>query len=114
MLFRQRIDPPSPPSPLADRLRRIVRRGRVLTSPAQLAGYDTDGLGYKRFRPDAVVIPADSDEMRDLMRHREELDLPIIVRGAGTSLAGGPVAAQGGIVVHTSGLRAIRRICTEG
>ena len=34
-------------------------RSRVLTSPAQLAGYDADGLGYKTFRPDAVVIPTD-------------------------------------------------------
>ena len=53
---------------LEPQLRRSIRRGRVLTAPAQLAGYDTDGLGYKTFRPDAVAIPADIDELIQLLR----------------------------------------------
>jgi glycolate oxidase subunit GlcD len=99
---------------LETQLRRTIRRGRVLSAPAQLAGYDTDGLGYKTFRPDAVVIPADADEMVALLRASRELDVPVTIRGAGTSLAGGPVAAQGGIVVHTSSLKKVRTICREG
>jgi len=99
---------------LESRLREIVRRGQVMTSDVQMAGYDADGLGYKRFRPDAVVIPADGDELRALMAASARFDVPIVVRGAGTSLSGGPVAAQGGIIVHTSALRSINRICPEG
>ena len=101
-------------SPLEKRLRPVVVRGRVLTSPAQLAGYDADGLGYKRFRPDAVAIPADLDELLELVRAAATWDVPVILRGAGTSLAGGPVAAQGGLVVHTSSLRQIRQIDPDG
>ena len=67
-------------------------RSRVLTSPAQLAGYDADGLGYKTFRPDAVVIPTDADEMVRVLKSAKELDVPICIRGAGTSLSGGPVS----------------------
>jgi glycolate oxidase subunit GlcD len=99
---------------LERQLKRWIRRGRILTAPAQLAGYDADGLGYKTFRPDAVVIPADREEMIELFRHATELDVPITVRGAGTSLSGGPVAAQGGVVVHTSALRKIREIHRDG
>ena len=95
-------------------LKQSVKRGRVLTSPAQLAGYDADGLGYKTFRPDAVVIPADADEMVRVMADAKRLGVPICIRGAGTSLSGGPVAAQGGVVVHTSALRSVRKICSEG
>jgi len=95
-------------------LKRSIRRGRVLTAPAQLAGYDTDGLGYKTFRPDAVAIPADIDELVLLLRDSRNLNVPVTIRGAGTSLAGGPVAAQGGIVVHTSCLRKVREICRDG
>ncbi len=101
-------------SNLETTLRKWIKRGRVLIAPAQLAGYDTDGLGYKSFRPDAVVIPADCEEMRSIFEHSRHLDVPLVVRGAGTSLAGGPVAAQGGVIVHTSALRAIRTICREG
>jgi glycolate oxidase subunit GlcD len=99
---------------LATILKQCATRGRVLTSPAQLAGYDADGLGYKTFRPDAVIIPADADEMIRVLQRAKELNVPICVRGAGTSLSGGPVAAQGGVVVHTSALRAVRTICKEG
>jgi len=99
---------------LEKQLRQIICRGKVLTAPAQLAGYDADGLGYKRYRPDAVVIPADIAELHDLMRASINIPLPIIMRGAGTSLSGGPVAAQGGIVVHTSALRNIVNISPAG
>ncbi len=101
-------------SDLKTRLEHSIRRGRVLTAPAQLAGYDTDGLGYKTFRPDAVVIPADADELVQLLRDSRELNVPVTIRGAGTSLSGGPVAAQGGVVVHTSSLKKVGTISREG
>ena len=101
-------------SNLGSRLKQSIRRGRVLTAPAQLAGYDADGLGYKTFRPDAVVIPADVDELVALLRDSLSLNVPVTIRGAGTSLSGGPVAAQGGVVVHTSALRKVREICAAG
>lgn len=99
---------------LRAQLARSIKRGRILTAPAQLAGYDADGLGYKTFRPDAVVIPADRDELVALLRNSHTLGVPVTIRGAGTSLSGGPVAAQGGVVVHTSSLKKIREINKEG
>jgi len=101
-------------SPLLQKLRRLVVRGRILDSPAQRAGYDADGLGYRRYPPDAVVIPADRDELCVLVDGLRSMDVPFTMRGAGTSLSGGPVAAQGGVVIHTSALRSIRNICTRG
>ncbi|MCA9065926.1 MAG: FAD-binding protein, partial [Planctomycetaceae bacterium] len=101
-------------TPLGRQLQQWIRRGRVLTAASQLAGYDADGLGYKTYRPDAVVIPADADELVALLTHANELNVPVTIRGAGTSLSGGPVAAQGGVVVHTSALKSIRTICREG
>ncbi|MEI8381239.1 MAG: FAD-linked oxidase C-terminal domain-containing protein, partial [Planctomycetota bacterium] len=101
-------------SQLHSLLKSSVVRGRVLTAPSQLAGYDADGLGYKTFRPDAVVIPADADELVRVLQSAKQLGVPICMRGAGTSLSGGPVAAQGGVIVHTSALRSVRKICAEG
>lgn len=100
-------------STLVNQLRRVVQRGRILTAPAQLAGYDADGLGYKTFRPDVVVIPADAAELAALLRDARNLDVPVTMRGAGTSLSGGPVAAQGGVVVHTSSLRQVKQIARD-
>lgn len=103
--------PASLPAPsLEELLRRAAPRGRVLTAEAQLSGYSADGIGFKTYRPDAVVIPADAGEMIEIFRQARHWNVPVCVRGAGTSLAGGPVAAQGGVVVHTSALRGIREI----
>jgi FAD/FMN-containing dehydrogenase len=99
---------------LEHQLKALLPRGRVLTSPAQLAGYGADGLGYKNHLPDAVVIPADAEELAGFMRGAKSLGVPVVMRGAGTSLSGGPVAAQGGVIVHTSALKKIREINTDG
>ena len=85
-----------------------------MTSPAQMAGYDADALGYKSFRPDLVVIPGSAEEMSTVIQALHAARVPICMRGAGTSLSGGPVAAQGGAIVHTSRLRAIRNISPDG
>jgi glycolate oxidase subunit GlcD len=97
-------------SQLENQLKRIIRHGKVMTSRAQLLAYDADALGYKSFPPDAVVIPANIEELIELWKHAAEFNVPIVMRGAGTSLSGGPVAAQGGIVVHTSAMRKVRHI----
>ena len=93
-----------------NRLRLAMPKGRLLTSPAQLAGYESDALGYKHFPPAAVAIPADASELIALIRLLKGEAVPFTVRGAGTSLSGGPVAAQGGIVIHVSRLRSIEHI----
>lgn len=99
---------------LASKLRQLLPRGRVLDSPVQLAGYAADALGYKNYKPDAVVIPSDADELVGFMKGASQLGAPVILRGAGTSLSGGPVAAQGGVIVHTSALTRIREINVDG
>jgi glycolate oxidase len=101
-------------SPLSAKLRQLLPRGRVLDSPAQLAGYAADALGYKSYLPDAIAIPADAEELATLLKNAGTLNVPLILRGAGTSLSGGPVAAQGGVIVHTSSLNRICEINTEG
>lgn len=87
--------------------------GRVLTERAQVAVYETDALAFKRFTPEMVVIPGNVEELVALVKTLREAAVPYTVRGAGTSLSGGPVAAAGGVVVHLSKLRNIQEINAE-
>ena len=103
-----------PTSAVVAALHRAAPESRVMTSPAQMAGYASDGLGYKSFRPDLVVIPSNADELAQVIGVLHMAGVPICLRGGGTSLSGGPVAAQGGAIVHTSKLRAIREISQDG
>ena len=42
-------------------LKIAMPNGRLLTSSTPLAGYESDALRYKRFRPALVAIPASVD-----------------------------------------------------
>jgi len=101
---------PSLTSSQSDALQGAMPSGRLLQAPSQLAAYDSDGLGYKHFPPDAVAIPGNAAEVKSLVRCLGDLHLPFVARGAGPSLSGGPVAAQGGVVIHLSRLTAIEEI----
>ncbi len=94
-------------------LQNACPKARLLTELTDITGYEADGLGYKRFRPDAVLIPADAHELVAAVRCLKGLSVPYLIRGAGTSLSGGPVAAQGGVILHTSRLRAIEHVDSD-
>lgn len=104
-----------PPSlqTLFHRMAAAIPTGRLLTEGAQLAAYETDGLSFKRFTPEAVAIPGDAKELRALIKELRDAAIPYTVRGAGTSLSGGPVAAAKGVIVHLSKLRKIEEINVE-
>tara|TARA_B100000809_G_scaffold51359_1_gene46579 strand:- start:3291 stop:4718 length:1428 start_codon:yes stop_codon:yes gene_type:complete len=91
-------------------LRALCGARAVLTDPTSLISYENDALGFHRYKPDAVVIPADSDQLKEIIGICRGRNFPYILRGAGTSLSGGPVAAQGGLVIHVSRLRKILAI----
>lgn len=94
-------------------LRAISRSSRVLTDRHELHAYDCDALTLYHNPPDAVVIPDSADEVPKILRLLKDTGTPCVMRGGGTSLSGGPVTAQGGVVVHLSRLRKILKIDKE-
>lgn len=91
---------------LQKELARIVGPGWVLSSPLarKLYGYDS---GVAEGSPDLVVLPASSDELARVVAVCYRRGVPVVPRGAGTSLSGGPVPTSGGVVV---GLTRMNRI----
>jgi len=79
-------------------LRRLVGKENVLTDKAELVCYSYDATCYSRL-PDAVIFPDNSGEVSKIMRLANKKRIPVTPRGAGTSLSGGPVPANAGIVV---------------
>ncbi len=94
-------------------LRKICGDRSVLADAASLAAYENDGLSFNRHRPDCVVIPKTSDELKRVVQFCNGKDFPYLIRGAGTSLSGGPVAVAGGVIIHVSNLKNIVEINTE-
>jgi glycolate oxidase len=79
-------------------LERLVGKENVLTDRVELVCYSYDATCYSSL-PDVVVFPKSSGEVSRIMQLANKKRMPVTPRGAGTSLSGGPVPADGGIVV---------------
>jgi glycolate oxidase subunit GlcD len=97
-----------PPSALAGDLVSLLGPEAVVEEPASRYLTDaTEGRGV-RGRADAVVLPADAEEVARVMAWCYERDVPLIPRGGGTGFAGGAVPLDGGVVVGLERLDRIR------
>lgn len=94
-------------------LARIVPGDRLLTRPAALAAYESDGLTAYRARPRAVVIAESADEVIATVRACHAARVPFMARGSGTSLSGGAVPIEDGIVIALNRMNRVLRFDPE-
>ncbi len=83
---------------------------RWLTRPEHLAAYESDGLTAFRARPLAVAVPESADEVVELVRACHRVGVPFVARGSGTSLSGGSLPVEGGVVIALNRLNRILRL----
>src|SRR6187401_2289487 len=95
---------------LVPRLRQIVGAGGVLANPSDLAVYECDGYTIEKNRPDVVVFPTSTEQVQAVVRLCNELDVPFLPRGAGTSLAGGCLPVGGGVVLSLARMKRILEV----
>src|SRR3954463_15110846 len=98
------------PSALIDRLRAILGPAGLLHSPGELLVYECDGYTIEKNRPDVVVFPTTTDQVVQIVRVCNELDVPFLPRGAGTSLAGGCLPVGGGVVISLARMKRILEV----
>jgi glycolate oxidase len=92
------------------RLTALLPPGRVMSGPAQLAAYQSDGLTAFQATPLAIVVPETQDEVVSVVRFCQAEKLPFVARGSGTSLSGGSLPFAGGIVLALNRLNRIVRV----
>lgn len=88
----------------------IVGTRNVLTGDERQNYSRDEAPGSDRAVPDLVVKPGNSREVAGILRLASEARVPVIVRGAGTGLAGGAVAFYGGIVLAMERMNRILEI----
>ena len=77
------------PSTIIERLRALVGPAGLLHSPGELLVYECDGYTIEKNRPDVVVFPTSTEQVAAVVKACNEANVPLLPRGAGTSLAGG-------------------------
>ena len=93
-----RFDAAKVPS-LIERMKAIVGSDGVLTTRADLSVYECDGFTIDKNKPDVVVFPTTTEQVVAIVKACNEIGVPFLARGAGTSLAGGCVPVGGGVMI---------------
>ncbi|MCA1969395.1 MAG: FAD-binding protein [Rhizobium sp.] len=91
---------------LAD-LAELVPAERLVQEPNELVPFETDGFIAYRRRPLAVVLPETTAQVAAVMKYCNKYGIPVVPRGAGTSLSGGAIPQEDAVVL---GLSAMTRI----
>ncbi len=89
------------------KLRLIVGDENVLCEAAQLLVYECDAYTLEKRLPGAVVLPQTTDEVARIVKLCAENNLPVIPRGAGTSLSGTVLAVTGGVMIAVTRMNQI-------
>jgi glycolate oxidase subunit GlcD len=94
-------------------LEAAVGKDWVLTDPDRLLVYEADAQTAHNRAPQAVVLPASTDEVSAVFRILHGRGIPLVPRGAGTGLSGGALAITGGVVIGTSRMNQILEVDPE-
>jgi glycolate oxidase len=91
---------------LAD-LAKVIPANRLLTKEAHLTAFESDGLVAFKARPSAVVLVENQQEVIDTVKACYNHDVPFLARGSGTSLSGGSMPIEGGVVIALNKLNKV-------
>jgi glycolate oxidase len=80
-------------------LRELVGPEGIVSEAPELAPFETDGFIACRNLPLAVALPRTSAEVSELMKYCARYGIPVVPRGAGTSLSGGAIPQQDALVI---------------
>jgi glycolate oxidase len=80
-------------------LQALVKGEGVIASENERRAFDTDALTAYRRMPLAVVLPSTTAEVAAVLAFLNREGVPVVPRGAGTSLAGGAIPQEDAVVL---------------
>ncbi len=108
------MDMPSPDASILARKARILARLAAVLPEDALIGdetetraYECDALSAYRCLPLAVVLPRTTAEVATTLRVCHEEGVPVVPRGAGTSLAGGAMPTADSVILGLARMTAV-------
>ena len=86
---------------------RVAVPGGVIDDPAETRVYECDALTAYRCTPLAVVLPRTTAEVSAVLALCHKMGVPVVPRGAGTSLAGGSLPTADCVVLGLARMNAV-------
>jgi glycolate oxidase len=84
---------------LVARLLAVLPQDSVISDVMETRAYECDGLTAYRCPPLCAVLPATTKQVSDVLRICHEMGVPVVPRGAGTSLAGGALPTADSVIL---------------
>src|SRR3954453_3528696 len=95
---------------IAAALRRIVPGEGVIVSEPERRAYESDGLTAYRQKPLVVVLPSSVAQVAAVLRYCHGEGIKVVPRGAGTSLSGGALPLEDGVLLGMAKFNRIKEI----
>jgi D-lactate dehydrogenase (cytochrome) len=91
-------------------LQSILSPDRISSAGADRDLHSRDQSFHEAHRPDVIVWPESTQEVSQVLHFANEVRLPVIAWGAGSSLEGNPIAVYGGIVMDMTRMNQILNV----
>ncbi|QJD15594.1 FAD-linked oxidase C-terminal domain-containing protein [Paracoccus sanguinis] len=92
------------------RLRAVIGAGDVIDDPVEARAYECDALSAYRCPPLAVALPTTTEEVAAILQVCHAERVPVVPRGAGTSLAGGSMPTADAVVLGLARMNAVLEV----
>ncbi|MCA0203816.1 MAG: FAD-binding protein [Proteobacteria bacterium] len=89
------------------RLRALLPADAVIDDPHETRAYECDGLTAYRCAPLAAVLPRTTEEVSAILSLCHAEGVPVVPRGAGTSLAGGSLPTADSVILGVARMNAV-------
>jgi glycolate oxidase len=91
-------------------LRRIVPGEGVIAGEREMKPFESDGLTAYKQLPFVVVLPSTTEQVSQVLKYCHDNAIKVVPRGAGTSLSGGALPLEDGVLLGMAKFSRIREI----
>src|ERR1051325_11024816 len=91
-------------------LRAIVPGEGVIAGEREMRPFESDGLTAYRQLPMVVVLPSTTDQVSRVLAYCHQPGIRVVPRGAGTSLSGGALPLEDGVLLGMAKFNRVREI----
>ena len=92
---------------LVARLREVLSADAVIDDIAETRAYECDALTAYRCPPLCAVLPSSTEEVSAVLKICHDMNVPVVPRGSGTSLAGGALPTADCVILGVARLNEV-------
>ena len=95
---------------LVARLREVLPDDAVIFEEAETRAYECDALTAYRCPPMVAVLPSSTEEVAAVLKICHAMGVPVVPRGAGTSLAGGALPTADSVILGVARMNGVLEV----